>query len=171
VQNRVTHGRRIKAIFIVLAAMLLVSHLSSILLFNGVLRTEKQKVRSRLGGAVEGIFVVWAAVGCRLESADTLVTQIFRSQAVNAIWMSRYDERAVWRIRRFGRPGVLVPILGRATAVGDREGGAVAGIPFTNAEYYVGDHLYRAFSATRMINGVPVGFLSFLSGLPCNFFD
>jgi PAS domain S-box-containing protein len=51
---------------------------------------------------------------------------------------------------------VLLPILGRATAVGDREGGAVAGIPFTNAEYYVGDHLYRAFSATRMINGVPV---------------
>ncbi|MFC1475799.1 PAS domain-containing sensor histidine kinase [Candidatus Zixiibacteriota bacterium] len=155
-QNRVTHGRRIKTLFIVLAAMLLVSHLSSILLFNGVLHTEEQKVRSRLGGAVEGILQVWAAGGCRLESADTLVDQLLRSQAVVAIWMARYDEQTGWRSRRFGRPGVLVPVLGPATGTGVGQRGAAGRTPFTNAEFHVGDHLYRAVSATRMIDGVPV---------------
>lgn len=155
-QNRVTHGRRIKAIFIVLAAMLLVSHLSSILLFNGVLQTEEQKVRARLGGAAEGILQVWAAGGFHLESADTLIIQLLHSQAVAAIWVAQYDEQSGWRIRRFGHLDVLLPILGSVAGI-DRPGSdAVTHIPFSNAEYHVGDQLYGAFSATRMIGGAPV---------------
>ena len=62
-QSRSTHGRQIKIILVLLAAMILVSNLSSILLLNGVIRNEKKKVHSKLVATVQGISSLWEARG------------------------------------------------------------------------------------------------------------
>ena len=54
-QNEVSHGRRIKVVLFVLAAMLLVSQLSSILLLNGVPAARIQGDDLELVGSERGV--------------------------------------------------------------------------------------------------------------------
>jgi PAS domain S-box-containing protein len=156
VQNKVTHGRQLKIAFIVLAAMLLVSQLSSILLLNGVLHTEEEKIRLRLGGFVDGILHVWSAGGCDLETADTLVGRVLHSDALSAVWLAEYHDSTGWRIRRFGETDVLPAGLGGTPEPGNIGRSGAEDIPYVNADYEIGGRLYRSFSTTRIINGFPI---------------
>ncbi len=155
VQSRSTHSRKIKAIFALLAAMILVSHLSSILLLNGLIRNEEKRVQSHLAAAVNGISRLWEAGGYSLESLDTIVTPFIRED-LPALWVAENRGAERWVVRRFGRADILDLVLDGAENISAVPPDSYYRVPFSSAEHeFEGKH-YRSYTIARSHGDTPV---------------
>ena len=155
-QNRITHARQVKTIFALLAAMILVAHLSSALLLHDVIEAQEKEVTARLRHAVDGLLQVWCSRNERLGAVDTLVTPLLRSGVASAVWVSQCNKNGEWVVRRFGEPAVLLPVLGSGRAASPTAPTYRKGAPFSNTEYHAAGETYHTYSAAGTVAGSPV---------------